>query len=85
VLFYTRGEEEKPDQLIHATGSCRFTLQLEQATAEPVGLFARLWRGGLTSLSFERELRSCDARAFNSGTLPMYAKDWRSTTSKEAR
>lgn len=30
-------------------------------------------------MTFERELRTYDARAFNTATLPMYAKDWRST------
>ena len=37
-----------------------------------------------TALSFERELRYYDARAFNNGTLPLYAKDWRSTVSGQA-
>src|SRR5262245_27270671 len=57
---------------------------LEQATADPIGLFPRLWRRGPTVLSFERELRSYDARAFNNATHAIYAKDWRSTTSEDA-
>jgi hypothetical protein len=81
VLFYTRGEEEKPDQLIRETGTYRFTLQLEQAVSDGVGFLDRLWRHKPSTLTFERELRFYDARAFNNGTLPMYAKDWRSTMS----
>jgi hypothetical protein len=82
VLFYTRGEQEKPDQLIHDTGSYRFTLRLEEAISEDIGSLDWLWRRPLRALTFARELHSYDARAFNSGTLPLYAKDWRSTTSE---
>jgi hypothetical protein len=85
VLFYTRGEQKQPVQLIHAVGRYHVTLQLEQATADPIGLFPRLWRRGPTVLSFERELRSYDAKAFNNPTLSMYAKDWRSTRSEVTR
>jgi hypothetical protein len=81
VLFYTRGEEEKPDQLIRETGAYRFTLQLEQADGDSVGFLDRLWRRKPSTLTFERELRFYDARAFDNGTLPMYATDWRSTMS----
>ena len=38
VLFYTRGEQEKPDQLIRETGPYRFTLRLDEAAPE-AGLF----------------------------------------------
>jgi hypothetical protein len=82
VLFYTRGEQEKPDQLIHEIGSYRFRLRLEEAISEDIGSFGWLWHRPLPTLNFERELHSYDARAFNSGTLPLYAKDWRSTTSE---
>ena len=77
VLFYTRGEQEKPEQLIREPGPYRFALRLEEAV-EPPGLFDWLWQRIPTQLSFERELRSYDARAFNTGTLPMFAKDWTS-------
>ena len=78
VLFYTRGEEEKPEQLIREPGPYNFTLALEQAEDEG-GLVLR--RAGPASVSFERELKFYDARAFNDGTLPMYAKDWRTSSS----
>jgi hypothetical protein len=84
VLFYTRGEQEKPEQLIRATGPYRFTLRLDEAIGD-AGFVDRLWRRRPTTLTFERELRTYDARAFNNGTLPMYAKDWRSTMSEAAR
>jgi len=45
------------------------------------GPFDRILRRGPTSISFDRELRNYDARAFNTGTLPLYAQDWRSSVS----
>jgi hypothetical protein len=69
ALFYTRGEEEKPAQLIRDPGAYAFVLTLEQAESN----------AGI-SLAFERELRFYDARAFNSGTLAMYSKDWRTSS-----
>jgi hypothetical protein len=81
VLFYTRGEQEKPDQLIHDVGAYGFTLTLEEAIGADAGLFGWLWRRPPHTLTFARELRYYDARVFNSGTLPLYAKDWRSTSS----
>jgi hypothetical protein len=38
-----------------------------------------------TEVTFERDLRSYDARAFNTATLSLYAKDWRSPMSQTAR
>src|SRR5262249_61014317 len=81
VLFYTRGEEEEPEQIIRATQPYKFTLTLDEAIAEDYGLFDRLLRRAPTSISFERELRHYDARAFNTGTLPLFAKAWRSSVS----
>jgi hypothetical protein len=78
VLFYTRGDQEKPDQLIQQTGAYTFSLRLDEAVS--AGLFARLWGRQPATLNFERELLTYDARAFNNGTLALYAKDWRSTS-----
>ena len=83
VLFYTRGEQEKPEQLIREPGSYRFTLRLDEAIEG--GIFNWLWHRRPTALSFERELRFYDARAFTNGTIAMFAKDWRSSTSDAAR
>ena len=85
VLFYTRGEEEQPPQIIRETQAYRFTLKLDEAVAEDAGLFGRLLRRAPASISFERVLRHYDARAFTSGTLPLYAADWRSNVSGQAR
>jgi hypothetical protein len=82
VLFYTRGEQEKPDQLIHDVGAYAFRLTLEEAISGDTGLLGWLWRRPPHALTFERELRYYDARAFNSGTLLLYATDWRSTISE---
>jgi hypothetical protein len=80
VLFYTRGEQEKPEQLIREPGPYRFSLRLEEAADAP-SFLDWPWRGSRTELMFERELRSYDARAFNTSTLPMFAKDWTSAKS----
>ncbi len=79
VLFYTRGEDQKPPQLIQETGPYQFKLTIEQAVADDLGPIDEWLAKGETAVSFERELRHYDARAFNNGTLPLYAKDWRST------
>ncbi len=79
VLFYTRGEQEKPPQLIREPGSYRFKLVLEEAVVEDFGVFDRLWKRDSRELVFDRELKHYDARAFNTGTLPMFAKDWKSS------
>lgn len=79
VLFYTRGEDQKPPQLIQETGPYQFKLTIEQAVADDLGPVDEWLTKGAVSVSFERELRHYDARAFNNSTLPLYAKDWRST------
>jgi hypothetical protein len=79
VLFYTRGDDQQPAQLIQATGPYQFKLTIEQAVADDLGVVDQWLASGPVSVSFERELRFYDARAFNNGTLPLYAKDWRST------
>lgn len=85
VLFYTRGQEEKVQQLIRETGPYRFKLTLEEARSDDFGVLDRLWIGGPTSVTFERELTFYDARAFQNGTIPMLAKDWRSSASGDAK
>ena len=79
VLFYTRGEQEKPAQLVQELGPYRFALKLEQATADDLGIVDQWLARGPAEVTFERELRFYDARTFNTTTLPLYAKDWRST------
>jgi hypothetical protein len=72
VLFYTRGDGEKPDQMVRETGPYSFKLILDDGSLEEKG------KRTPPSVAFVRELRWYDARAFNEGTIPMYAKDWRS-------
>lgn len=81
VLFYTRGEEEKPEQIIREVGPYRFTLTVTQAEERP-GLFGTGRAAKPISVSFERVLPFYDARAFETGTIFMHAKDW--TTSSNA-
>lgn len=81
VLFYTRGEEQQPPQIIRETQSYQFTLKLEQAVVQDLGPVDRMLVRGPVSISFERVLRQYDARAFNTGSLQLYAADWRPTVS----
>jgi len=69
VQFYTRGEEEKPPQMIRQPQAYRFLLTLRDV--------ANAQRGP-TTVSFERELRDYDARVFNKGTLWLTPNDWHS-------
>ncbi len=71
VLFYTRGDEE-PAEIVRETGPYSFTLTLDDGNPDVKRQ---------PSVTFVRELRWYDARAFNDGTLPLFAKDWRSASS----
>ena len=73
VQFYTRGEDEQPPQVIRQEQVYRFTMTLRDVANE---------RRAPATVSFERELRHYDARAFNAGTLWLYPKDWH--TAKQA-
>lgn len=74
VLFYTRGEEQKPNELIRAAGPYRFALTLDVAES-----------ASKPTVTFERSLLNYDARAFNEGTLPLYSSDWRSSSNAGAK
>ena len=67
VQFYTRGDDEKPPQLIRETQPYRFTMTLRDVAND---------QRAPATISFERELRNYDARAFTNGTLWLYPKDW---------
>ena len=67
VQFYTRGEDEKPLQVIRETQPYRFTMTLRDVAND---------QRAPATISFERELRHYDARAFSTGTLWLYPKDW---------
>jgi hypothetical protein len=81
VLFYTRGEEEKPEQLIREVGPYEFTLTMTEAENKGDWLGAGKPKKPL-SVSFERVLPFYDARSFESGTISMHAKDWQTTSSE---
>lgn len=68
VLFYTRGEQARPEQLIRDLGSYRFALRVEEASSND-GLLDRLWPRRPPTV-IERDLRGYDASAFNTATLP---------------
>jgi hypothetical protein len=75
VLFYTRGEEERPDQLVADVGKFSFKLTLDDGNLRESGGKRRP-----ASVEFVRELKYYDPRVFLRGTLPMYADNWRSAT-----
>ncbi len=79
VLFYTRGDDEKPEQIIRAVGPYTFTLTLTQA--ESRDLLGAKGAPKPVSVTFERVLPFYDARAFDTGTIHMPSKDWQSTQS----
>jgi hypothetical protein len=69
VLFYTRGDDQKPNQLIEAVGPYNFELifDVAESSVKP-------------TVKFDRSLLYYDARAFNERTLPMYSADWQSSS-----
>ena len=77
VLFYPRGEEEKPNELVRQLGPYSFKLTLDIAEE---GNGVNKTSDADVSVTFDRELKFYDARSFENGTIPMYAADWRSTT-----
>jgi hypothetical protein len=81
VLFYTKSPDEKPDQLITEPGVYQFKMTLDEAGA---GGSSSLKGRHPTQISFDMELRNYDARAFQNGTLPMYATTGRSAKSSDA-
>jgi hypothetical protein len=82
VLFYTRGEDQKPEQLIREVGPYQFTLTATMA--EDGGLLGSQEPTKPISVTFERELPFYDARAFENGTIFMPSKDWTSSSNKAA-
>lgn len=69
VLFYTRGDDQKPNQLIEAVGPYKFELTFDVAESKDK-----------PTLTFDRSLVFYDARAFQERTLPMYSADWQSSS-----
>ena len=78
VLFYTRGDDEKPEQIIREPGPYTFTLTVRQA--EDRGVLGLEDAKDAVSVTFERTLPFYDARAFNEGTISMHAADWTTST-----
>lgn len=85
VLFYTRGDDQKPNEIIREVGPYRISLRLEIAEGDDVGVLDRLLGAKAPELVFERELKFYDARAFQNGTIALYARDWRSASSAAPR
>ncbi len=82
VLFYTRGDSEKPDQIVREIGTYGFELSLNIAETNNVSAFLRTEIPA--PLKFDRDLRVYDARAFNTATLPMVDPAFQATGSSTA-
>ncbi|HRN87974.1 hypothetical protein [Hyphomicrobium sp.] len=82
VLFYTRGDGEKPEQIIREPGPYTFTLTVRQA--EDRGVLGIAEAEDAVSVTFERTLPFYDARAFNEGTISMHAADWTTSSNVKA-
>jgi hypothetical protein len=81
VLFYPKGEAEKPQQVIRDVSTYTFKLTLDVAEVDDFGFLDRFWKRREPTVRFERTLRFFDARAFQNGTIPLDAKDWKSAAS----
>lgn len=78
VLFYTNGPAQKPDQLIREPGTYGFRLVLDEADVNEFGAIDKIFHHGPAEVAFNMELRNYDARAFQTGTLPLYSTSGRS-------
>jgi hypothetical protein len=83
VLFYPKSPDEKPEQLITEPGVYHFKLKFDEAPVNDWGFLDRLLGHTPAEVSFTMELRFWDARAFQNGTIPMYATSGTSTKSGE--
>jgi hypothetical protein len=83
ILFYTRGDDEKPEQIIREVGPYEFTLTatLARDTGGLTGLTGGAADTKPITVAFERTLPFFDARAFENGTIYMPSKDWTSSSS----
>ena len=81
ILFHARRDEQVM-QIVAAEGNFQFTMTLQTALGEDVGLLNRFWRNAPKPLMFEMVLLVLDGRAFasGSGTLPLHHRNWQTTT-----
>jgi hypothetical protein len=82
ILFYTRGDDEKPEQIIREVGPYQFTLTatLAKDTGGINALVGKAEESKPISVTFERMLPFYDARSFENGTIFMPGKDWTSSS-----
>lgn len=83
VLFYTKSPAEKPEQLVTEPGTFRFKVLVEEAGAGGWPPLDAMTARSPPEVTFEAELRNYDARAFQNGTLPLYAKSGKPAKSAE--
>jgi hypothetical protein len=82
VQFTPATDKEKPNQLVATEpGQYRFKLILDEAEIDDFGPLDKVWPRKPASVNFQMELRYYDARAFNTGTLPLHSITGRSAKS----
>jgi hypothetical protein len=79
LLFYPKGDTEKPQQVVTEGKTIQFKLSFEIAEVDDWGFLDRFWPRTQPSVTFERKLRFYDARSFQNGTIPMDSKDWKTS------
>lgn len=80
ILFYPMGESEKPPQMVREGVDMHFRLLVDMAEVADWGWLDRVWSRKAPYVAFVRRLRFYDVRSFQTGTIPMDAKDWRTST-----
>lgn len=80
VLFYTRSDNEKPNEIIREVGT--YQLEITVDVAESVIGNAAIRAIAPPPLKFERELRYYDSRAFTSGTLSLFDPAFKNSPSE---
>ena len=80
ILFYPKGEGEKPQQVVREGNDVHFKLAVDIAEPDDWGILDRIWKRTAPSVAFVRKLRFFDARSFQNGTIPMDAKDWKTNS-----
>lgn len=82
ILFYTRGADQKPDEIFRETGPYKFELSMTLAETGDGGFIDRLTVADTpATLTFSRALKEYDARAFTNGVLELVAPDWKAARS----
>ena len=76
VLFYSRDDQKDQTIAEQKGGNLTFTLSLNTAFPEELGLLDRIWTVRPEPVAFEMEVPEIDHRTFNTGTLQLHSPHW---------